>query len=205
MRELWNDKFSRAGFLYGEEANNFVKENLKLFKKNSDVLCLGEGEGRNALFLAKQGLHVEALDASDVGLEKLKLRAKEEDVEIKTFHLLFEDWNSSMQHDAIVCTFMHLPKSLQQHMFEKTLEHIKENGHFIAEFFSIDQLNYKSGGPKNEDLLYSLDFVYQVLSNLPCEILKLSQEITHLSEGVGHNGDASVIRIILKKDSTFRK
>ena len=62
MQELWNKKYSRDGFLYGTNVNTFIKEHMHLIEKNSKVLCLGEGEGRNAIFLAKKGLHVEALD-----------------------------------------------------------------------------------------------------------------------------------------------
>ena len=199
MQELWNNKFSRDGFLYGTKPNIFIEQNSDILEKNSTVLCLGEGEGRNALFLAKQGFDVEALDASDVGLKKLQKRALEENVAITIRHTLIENWQPIRKYDTIVSTFMHLPRQMQKEMFIKALDALKENGYFIAEFFSIDQLNFLSGGPKDEDLLYQLDDLYKLFSSLPCTIHKLSQEIIELDEGKGHKGEASVIRIVLRR------
>ncbi len=200
MQALWNSKFSRDGFLYGTEVNNFIKENSHLIKKGSKVLCLGEGEGRNALFLAKKGLHVEALDASDIGLKKLQQRALKENVAITIRHTLLENWQAAHKYDVIISTFIHLKRDEQKNMFIKAIDALEENGYFIAEFFSIDQMNFLSGGPKNTNLLYQLDELYKLFSSLPCTIYKLSQEIVVLDEGKGHRGEASVIRMVLKRE-----
>jgi len=199
MQEMWNNKFSRDGFLYGTKPNSFIQQNSQILKKNSKILCLGEGEGRNALFLAKQGFEVEALDASDVGLKKLQKRALEENVAITIRHTLIENWQPIKKYDAIVSTFMHLPRVMQEEMFIKSFDALSQNGYFIAEFFSIDQLNFISGGPKDGDLLYQLDDLYKLFSSLSYSIHKLSQEVIQLEEGHGHKGEASVIRIILQK------
>ncbi len=199
MQELWNKKFSRVGFLYGRDANSFIKEHAHLIEKNSKVLCLGEGEGRNALFLAKQGLFVEALDASDKGLHKLQQRALNENYDITIRHTLLENWQPTYKYGAIISTFMHLKRDEQKEMFIKSIDALKDNGYFIAEFFSVEQVNFQSGGPKDTALLYQLDELYELFSSLPCVIHKLSQEITVLNEGKGHRGEASVIRVILKR------
>ena len=95
---------------------------------------------------------------------------------------------------------MHLKRDEQKDMFLKALGALSQDGYFIAEFFSVAQLNFSSGGPKDANLLYQLDELYQIFSNLPCTILKLSQEIVMLDEGQGHKGEASVIRVILRRD-----
>ncbi len=200
MQELWNKKFSREGYLYGTDVNSFIKEHTHLLEKNSKILCLGEGEGRNAIFLAKRALHVEALDASDVGLLKLQKRALKEDVAITIRHTLIENWEPAHKYDAIISSFMHLPRDEQKDMFIKSIDALNENGYFIAEFFSVDQMYFLSGGPKDTNLLYQLDELYQLFSALPCTICKLSQEIVDLDEGSGHKGEASVIRIILRRN-----
>jgi SAM-dependent methyltransferase len=199
MQELWNTKFSRDGFLYGTKPNSFIQKNSHLIEKKSRILCLGEGEGRNAIFLAKRGLQVEALDASDIGLKKLQQRALEEDIAITVRHTLIENWQPAKKYGAIISSFMHLSKEEQKDMFIKSIDALKENGFFIAEFFSVDQINFLSGGPKDTNILYQLDELYALFSTLPCTIHKLSQEIVELNEGNGHNGEASVIRIILKR------
>jgi len=202
MQELWNGKFSREGFLYGENVNKFILQSASFIRPHSRILCLGEGEGRNAIYFAKKGLHVEALDASDVGLQKLQKRALAQKVAITTRHTLIEHWQSYGVYDAIISTYMHLCEDEQMDMFIKALDALKNDGFFIAEFFSVDQLNFSSGGPKDKKLLYKLDSLYNLFANLPCKVFKLSQEVITLDEGKGHNGEASVIRIVLQKTST---
>lgn len=199
MQEVWNKKFSRDGLLYGKDVNVFIKALGSFVPKQGRILCLGEGEGRNAIYFAKKGLHVEALDASDVGLKKLQERANEENVAITIRHTLIENWQPYGEYDTILSTFTHLPRDVQKQMFEKSISALKSGGFFLAEFFSVDQINYDSGGPKDTQLLYKLDELYALFTSLPCTIVKLCQELTELSEGKGHNGEASVIRIVLKK------
>lgn len=103
MQAFWNAKFYTKDFIYGEAPNNFVKENIELLVNTKTVMCLGEGEGRNAIYLADKGMEVEALDISDIALKKLRRRAKESYLFIKTRHTLFEYWQPDTHYDAVVC------------------------------------------------------------------------------------------------------
>jgi len=82
MHATCNATFQRDALLYGEEPNEFVKESYELIKSAKSALCLGEGEGRNAIFLAQKGLSVLALDASDIGLLKMRKKALSQGLEI---------------------------------------------------------------------------------------------------------------------------
>jgi len=199
MQAFWNAKFQTKNLIYGEAPNNFIKENADLFLNLKTVMCLGEGEGRNAIFLADKGLEVEALDISDIALLKLRRRAKESYVFVKTRHTLLEYWEPDQLYDAVVCTYLHLPKENQKMLFEKSLEALAPHGYFVAELFSESQIHFESGGPKNIALLYDLNDILDIAKTLPCKILKLSQEVIVLNEGDKHVGRASVIRIILQK------
>ena len=199
MQAFWNAKFQTKDLIYGEAPNNFVKENIELLVNTKKVMCLGEGEGRNAIYLADKGMEVEALDISDIALKKLRRRAKESYLFIKTRHTLFEYWQPDMHYDAVVCTYLHLPKHNQKMLFEKALMALNTNGYFIAELFSESQIHFSSGGPKNIALLYDLNDILDIVKTLPCKIIKLAQEVIVLNEGDKHVGRASVIRIILQK------
>lgn len=199
MQAFWNAKFYTKDFIYGEAPNNFVKENIELLVNTKTVMCLGEGEGRNAIYLADKGMEVEALDISDIALKKLRRRAKESYLFIKTRHTLFEYWQPDTHYDAVVCTYLHLPKHNQKMLFEKALMTLNTNGYFIAELFSESQIHFSSGGPKNIALLYDLNDILDIVKTLPCKIIKLAQEVIVLNEGDKHVGRASVIRIILQK------
>ncbi len=80
MKEVWNQRYSSEAFYYGKEPNDFLKQNISLINRQGEVLCLAEGEGRNAVFLAQHGFKVTAVDLSEVGLEKLTAFAKEKGV-----------------------------------------------------------------------------------------------------------------------------
>jgi len=199
MQVFWNAKFQTKDLTYGETPNNFVKENIDLLLNAKSVICLGEGEGRNAIYLADRGLIVEALDVSDVALLKLRQRAKEHYLFIKTRHTLLEYWEPEQRYDAVICTYLQLPKEQQNMLFEKAVEALLPNGYFIAELFSESQIHFESGGPKNMAFLYDLNDILDIAKTLPCKIIKLTQEIIALNEGDRHVGRASVIRIIFQK------
>ena len=199
MQAFWNEKFQTDQLIYGTEPNNFIKENIDLLLECKTVLCLGEGEGRNAIYLADKGLEVEALDASDVGLFKLRKRAKEHYLFIKLRHTLLEYWKPTPTYGAVICTYLHLPKPNQKMLFEKALLALLPGGYFIAEVFSESQIHFGSGGPKNSTLLYDLNDILDTVRYMPCKIIKLAQEVVMLNEGTHHVGKGSVIRIILQK------
>ena len=194
QQEFWNSKFSRDGYLYGLKPNGFIALKSKLFKKGSKVLCLGEGEGRNAIFLAKKGFDVTAIDASDIGLSKLEQRAKEENLNIKTICIDLNDWNTNEKYDVIVASYLHMYKEDRAKLFENIEESLNPDGYFVGEFFSQNQLNFSSGGPKDKELLYlEEDFKnHYVFSGA-----EVKEQITILDEGKGHQGEASVIRVLL--------
>lgn len=197
QKEFWNKKFSREGYLYGKKPNAFLVSCSANFKKNHRLLCLGEGEGRNAIYFAKRGYEVVALDASDIGLKKLQEQASEYNVEIKTKCLDLNDWEPEKKYGSIVASYLHMYKNERDNLFRKIYESLKVDGFFAGEFFSVNQLNYNSGGPKDIDLLYTTKDFENAFPG--CEYHKLEETITILDEGDGHQGEASVIRVIVQK------
>ena len=197
QQEFWNKKFSRDGFLYGTKVNEFIKNSYNNFNKSQKVLCLGEGEGRNALFLAKNGYKVVALDASDVGLNKLLERCKLENIEVETKCMNINEWIPNEKYGAILFTFMHLEIVELKKLLEKIEDSLYDKGYLTVEVFSKNQLNKNSGGPKDLSLLYSIDDFEENLKDL--KIKMLEETVVSLEEGNGHNGEASVIRLISQK------
>jgi SAM-dependent methyltransferase len=197
QQEFWNKKFSRDGYLYGTKPNQFIKNSYDNFKKSEKVLCLGEGEGRNAIFLAKNGYDVEAIDASDIGLDKLYEQSILENVEIKTSCIDINNWQPDKKYGAILFTFMHLQREELKSLLEKIETALKNKGFLVVEVFAKSQLERNSGGPKDLELLYSMDDFRDNIKNL--KIHKLEEVTVELDEGKGHQGEASVIRLIAQK------
>ena len=196
---MWNEKFSREGFLYGKEPNAFLAANEQLLRPGSTLLMLGEGEGRTACYLALKGYKVTALDASDVGLEKTRALAKEAGTKVETIHADLSRWKSDKDYDGVLTSFLHLPEPLRSEAFSHALDILKSGSYFMGEFFSQKQLSRDSGGPKMPELLYTLESVEKIFKRDDVKVIKLEACVDHLSEGSGHQGDAELIRVIVQK------
>jgi len=199
LGQRWDEKFSREGYFYGFEPNTFIAAQTKLLVPKGDVLCLGEGEGRNAVYLASKGFNVTALDASPIGMTKALMMAANKGVSFKTELLDLEQWQPTQTYDAIMTSYLHLEDPLRTQAFKQALQTLKTDGYFIGEFFSINQIPRDSGGPKKPELLYTLTSLESIFSSDNCEIIHLQEEDVLLDEGQGHQGKALVIRVIVKK------
>ncbi len=129
MKEFWNQRYSEAGFAYGTVANDFLREQTSRFASGAKIICIAEGEGRNALFLAAQGFEVTAMDMSEVGMQKAQDRAKEQRLKLTT---IVEDLESfdlgENQWDGIVSIFGHLPATLRMNFHIKIIQALKPGG-----------------------------------------------------------------------------
>jgi hypothetical protein len=191
MKEFWNERYGQKEYAYGTEANDFLKS-FK-FHEPKKILCLAEGEGRNAVYLASQGHDVTCVDYAEMGLKKAKELATEHDV---TLNLICEDLNhfdfGSEKWDVIVSIFGHFPPELRQNVHQKFFSALKINGEFILEAYTKDQLLFKTGGPQSEEMLYSENMLkkdFELFSSL-----KLTMLHRTIAEGLYHNGNSAVIQ-----------
>ncbi len=206
MKNLWNERFSSDEYVYGTEPNAFLED---FYENNSNlflnpVLMLGDGEGRNGVYLATKGLDVTSLDFAEKGLEKARKLAREKNVTLKT---ILADVNEYRFEEncwgTIVLIYLHLTKSERVKLFENIKKSLKASGIFFLEAFSTEQLNYNSGGPKDIDLLYTKEelenFFIRDSHEKKFEVLVSQQTITLLHEGRLHEGEGSVVRFVCKK------
>jgi SAM-dependent methyltransferase len=199
---FWNQRYQEKEFAYGNEANEFLKEELIKLKPGK-ILFAAEGEGRNAVFAAENGWEVIAFDQSEEGKRKALQLAKERKVELlyEVGDALVLEWPRD-SFDAVVLIYSHMPPEVRKGFHGKLKEILKVNGLVIMEGFSLNNLEYvaknpKVGGPKNPDYLFSKAMVETEFPGI--EILYLEQKVIELKEGNYHNGTGSVIRFIGKK------
>lgn len=194
MKEFWNKRYSVQEYIYGKEPNEFLKEELKKIPPGK-ILFLGEGEGRNAVYAAKLGWQVDAVDFSKEAKNKAMKLAKENNVEI---NYLVKDLSEfvpeSSYYDAVGYFYLHLKEELRKMIHRNVIESLKPFGKLILEVFDKEQLKFNSGGPKDESLLYSLEEIAEDFIDLDFE--KFSREKIFLNEGTGHKGEAIVIRFV---------
>lgn len=193
-QDFWNEKYNTSEYIYGKEPNVFFKSVIDELPSGR-ILIPGEGEGRNAVYAASRGWHVDAFDTSIKAQEKALKFAAEKNVKI---NYLVEDFiYNNLRNDNYNLAglfFVHLNKRDRRKVSVKIWENLRIGGKLVMEVFSKEQLNYNSGGPKDIELLYSIE---DIKEDFPCfKIDKLEQVEYHINEGKLHNGLASVIRFI---------
>jgi SAM-dependent methyltransferase len=200
--DRWNDRYSKAEFAYGEQPNNYLKEQLEKLPAGT-ILFPAEGEGRNAVFAAKLGWTVSAFDISVEGKNKALRLAKANNVtidyqvgELQTLHY------HSEQFDAMALIYAHFLADVKS-QYHKTLDqYLRKGGVVIFEAFSKRHLDYiarneKVGGPKDIETLFSIKEIRSDFANY--DIIELEEKEIELSEGLFHNGLGSVIRFVGRK------
>jgi SAM-dependent methyltransferase len=192
---FWNTRYKEAEFAYGTEPNDFLKSKIQVCKPNSKILCLAEGEGRNAVFLAEHNHDVTAVDYSEEGLNKLKLLAKQRNLDIETICIDLNHYKiEENKWDAIICIFGHFPEPLRQTVFKQVYKGLNKGGVFLMEAYHKDQLNYKTGGPQVAELLYSAEELEHDFSEF--ENISIETSIKEIEEGKYHKGTSAVIQVL---------
>lgn len=191
---MWDEKFSTEHYIYGKEPNGFLKEHFDIIPPG-DVLCLAEGEGRNAVFLAKQGYRVTAVDASLVGLQKAQKLAEENHVTIELVHSDLETYDlGENQWEGIVSIFCHIPEQIRKKLHQNIVRGLKNTGILLLEAYTPDQIKLKTGGPPTEDLMMSKQLLTDELQGLKFRHLReLEREVV---EGTNHFGIGAVVQAI---------
>jgi SAM-dependent methyltransferase len=197
-KEHWNNSFSDKDFVYGKSENAFINDKSEIIPSHSKVGCFAEGEGRNAVYLAKLGHDVTAYDQSTIGLEKTKTLASQNNVEVETFEIdLTKEKVKANQYDAAIMVFGHVPKKDQKFLMESMFESVKSGGSIIFEVYSESQLAYQTGGPKSVELLYDPVDVLEWIKKYKCIHFYYGE--AERNEGKRHIGLGHVIQVVIKK------
>ncbi len=190
---FWDTRFSGEEFVYGTAPNEFV-EAMAARIPPGPVLCLAEGEGRNAVFLAGRGHAVTAMDQSPVGLAKARRLAQARGVAIATVTADLERFPiEPAAWSGIVATFVHLPPPLRRDVFARSVHGLRPGGVFLLEAYTPAQLAFNTGGPRDLTLLMQAAALRAELAGLRFDVL---QELERdVSEGPGHSGRAAVVQV----------
>ena len=198
---MWDERYSEDGFAYGTQPNDFLKAEYSHIPKGGNVLCLAEGEGRNAVFLAMQGYSVTAVDQSAVGLQKAEKLARECGVSITTEVADLADYDLGCEKwDGVVSIWAHVPIELRKKLHTAVVRSLKQGGVLILESYTERHIEMEGvGGPpaSQKDFFMSLDKLALELKDLDfivaCEIDR------YISEGKYHVGESAVVQVVAMK------
>lgn len=198
--QFWNERFDKKEFIFGKEPNEYLVEQAPHYlKPNSSVLCIADGEGRNGVWLAKQGMCVTGFDVSDIALAKANQFAKENQVNIR--YSLCDtdsfDWQANA-YDAVVGIFIQFADpEMRARIFQQVHQTLKSGGLFILQGYTPKQLVYKTGGPSLLEHLYTEEMIRELSQDF--EVLELQCYKKELSEGARHTGMSALLGMVAKK------
>lgn len=194
---FWDDRYARDGFVYGTRPNAFLVEHAYLLNPGMRIFMAGDGEGRNGVWLAEQGLSVVSVDFSPIALQKATKLALDRGVRLTAICADLTDWDWPVgEYDAAAVIFLHLPSARRRAVHRRLQAAVKPNGPILLEAFAPDQLSYGTGGPKSADMLYDADDLRGDFSE--AAILELEESVVRLNEGDGHAGPAAVVRLVAR-------
>ena len=191
---MWDERYATDEYLYGTEANAFLTSVIDRIPPGR-VLCLAEGEGRNAVWLAEQGRSVTAVDASPVGLDKARQLAAARGVYIDAVVADLADYPIPADHwDAIVSIFCHIRPDLRLDLHRRSVRGLRPGGVFVLEAYTPAQLRYRTGGPPHEAMLMTLAGLRQELAGLDfVHAVECEREVV---EGRLHHGLGAVVQVV---------
>lgn len=194
---MWDERYSAEEYAYGTAPNRFLEENASQIPR-ARVLSLAEGEGRNAVFLARQGCQVTAVDGSIAGLNKAGKLAAENGVSIELVHADLAMYDpGENQWDAVISIFCPLPSALRKEVHRKVIAALKPGGVFLLEAYTPDQLKNGTGGGSSADVMQTKDTLSAELAGLDFKRIKeLERDVI---EGIYHTGKGSVVQLIAVK------
>jgi len=192
---MWDERYSTFKHYYGVEPNDFLASQAQRIKPAGKVLCLADGEGRNGVWLAKQGFDVTSMDYSPVALRHAQSLAIEEGVNLRTEQGDLSTWDMGAgSWDCIVSIWVHLPPDMRRSVHSRIAQALKPGGLLILEAYNPRQLDYGTGGPQDASFLMTSAGLSDELTDLD---LVLNQELEReIGEGVGHSGTSAVVQVI---------
>jgi 2-polyprenyl-3-methyl-5-hydroxy-6-metoxy-1,4-benzoquinol methylase len=197
--QTWNRRYEGEQFLFGTEPNVWLREHAGAFPRGGRVLCVADGEGRNSVWLARQGLVVDAFDIAEVGVAKARAYAARAGVAVD-FQVAGCDgypWREAAW-DGIAAIFVQFADpGLRTRLFARMVAGLKPGGVLVLQGYTPKQLEYRTGGPPILAHLYTETMLREAFAAL--EVLELREYEAEVHEGSGHDGRSALIGLVARR------
>ena len=196
---IWDTRFAGDNFLFGTRPNAFLASQGARLQRGWKALAVADGEGRNGVWLAEQGLDVLSVDASSVAQDKAKRLAQERGATLRFELADLESWTfPDRQFDVVAAIFIQFAgPALRAQIFDGIKQSLKPGGIVLLEGYGPKQLEYRTGGPPILENLYTEAMLGDAFHDF--EILELRAYDAVVQEGAGHSGMSSLVDLIARK------
>lgn len=197
--QTWNARFGGDAYLFGTEPNSYLRDQAHRWKRGDRVLCVADGEGRNSVWLARQGLVVDAFDISEVGVRKAASLAATAKVAV---NLSVEDCDSRTWRcetcDGIAAIFVQFADPpMRERLFKNMMRALKPGGLLVLQGYTPKQLEYQTGGPPFITHMYTPTLLQEAFASM--EMVQLVEYEDDLAEGTQHHGRSALIGMVARK------
>jgi SAM-dependent methyltransferase len=197
--ERWETRFGGEGYAFGKEPNYFLASCKPLLPKSGKALAVADGEGRNGVWLAEQGLDVVSLDFSPSGQVKAAALAKERGVRLTIVQADIHSWSyPENAFDVVVEIFTQFSAPAErERKWAGMRRTLKPGGLLIIQGYTPKQLQYATGGPKQLENLYTRRMLQEAFVGF--RDMRIVEEELELHEGSSHGGMSAVIGMTARK------
>ena len=201
----WNDRFAKDGYVFGTEPNEWLRCHASAWKTGSKILCVADGEGRNSVWLAKQGHYVEAFDISEAGIAKARRLAEDNQISVDFTLADCDGFSWQEEHyDGVAAIFVQFADpALREKLFKNMIHCLKPGGSLLLVGYTPKQLEYGTGGPSVLSHMYTPELLQDAFGSL--NIQTLDEYETELAEGDGHKGRSAVIGLVASRGSSLQQ
>jgi cyclopropane fatty-acyl-phospholipid synthase-like methyltransferase len=197
--ERWQARFAAPGYLYGTAPSEFLKSKAHLLRKGERALAIADGEGRNGVFLAEQGLDVLSLDFSPLAQAKARKLAAERGVRLQLEQADLRTWAwPPSAFDVVAAIFFQFATPPERAaIFAGIKMTLKPGGLLLLLGYSVKQIDYKTGGPSQPDLLYTRALLEEGFRDF--SMLEINEHDSIIQEGDRHSGMSALIELVGRK------
>ncbi len=199
MSEFWNARYSTDAYIFGTAPNVFLASQQDLIRPGMRALAIADGEGRNGVWLAEQGVRVHAIDVSPPALGKARNLAAERGVTLETEQVDVLNWAwPEAAYDLVVAIFIQFaPPPERDRIIEGIRRTLKPGGLLILQGYTPKQIEFATGGPGNPANMYTSELLREWFGDW--DIQHLAEHESFISEGTHHHGMSALIDLVAKK------
>ena len=191
-QQTWNQRFAAEHYVFGEAPNAYLLAQAAHLSPGN-ALAVADGEGRNGVFLAQQGLQVDAFDFSDNAVRKAHALAQSRQVAV---NFVCSDWQSfewrqAHYNNVVGIFFQFATPDERSILFARKLDGLKPGGTLIIQGYTPRQLDFNTGGPGKLAHMYDEALMLDAFGEL--DILDLRTYEAEINEGTGHQGMSGLL------------
>ncbi len=195
----WNGRFAGDDYLFGTEPNAWLKAHVGVWPPGGRVLCVADGEGRNSVWLARQGFVVDAFDIAEAGVAKARRLAQQQGVAVN-YAVADCDHYAWPQGtcDGVAAIFIQFADPAQrEHLLARMVASLKPGGTLVLQGYTPKQLEYRTGGPPFASHLYTPAMLREAFTELQIGLLREYE--ADVAEGSGHCGLSALIGLVARR------